>query len=122
MRNLPNHLRPLREKIFGLAPSHPFDGNAKARLCANAGAHNAHNRHQGPLTEASPGARSVLLWRFHGADGGGRCSRPARCLYRDRDLARFLCDASELLAKSIGKIILARPFNTLTACGLRSYI
>jgi hypothetical protein len=29
---LPRHLRPRREKIFGPAPSHQLDGNAKARL------------------------------------------------------------------------------------------
>jgi hypothetical protein len=74
---LPNHLRPRREKIFGPAPEHRLDGNAKARLWAAAGAYNAMNRqprqHQGPLTWATLRVLRVLLWRFHGADGGGRC-------------------------------------------------
>ena len=43
-----------REKIFGPAPSHPLDGNAKARVWAAASAYNMANRqprqHQGPLT------------------------------------------------------------------------
>ena len=73
----PNHLRPRREKIFGPAPSHPLDGNAKARVWAAAGAYNAANRqprqHWGPLTRATMSVLKVLLWRFHGADGGGRC-------------------------------------------------
>jgi hypothetical protein len=74
---LPNHLRPRREKIFGPAPSHRLDGNAKARLWAAAGAYNSANRvprqHQGPLTWATLRVLRVLLWRFHNADGGGRC-------------------------------------------------
>jgi hypothetical protein len=82
---LPNHpgsrpgqaLRPRRDKIFGPAPSHPLDGNAKARVWAAAGAYNAANRqprqHQGPLTWATLRVLRALLWRFHNADGGGRC-------------------------------------------------
>jgi len=74
---LPRHLRPRREKIFGPAPSHQLDGNAKARLWAAASAYNSANRkpgqHQGPLTWATLRVLRALLWRFHGADGGGRC-------------------------------------------------
>ena len=74
---LPRHLRPRREKIFGPAPSRRLDGNAKARLWAAAAAYNNANRqphqHQGPLTWASLRVLRALLWRFHGADGGGRC-------------------------------------------------
>jgi hypothetical protein len=77
MQHLAAHLRPRREKIFGPAPSHPLDGNAKARVWAAAAAHNAKNRrqgqHQGPLTWATLRVLRALLWRFHGADGGGRC-------------------------------------------------
>ena len=73
----PKHLRPRREKIFGPAPSRPLDGNAKARVWAAAAAYNAQNRqqgqHQGPLTWATLRVLRALLWRFHGADGGGRC-------------------------------------------------
>jgi hypothetical protein len=75
--NRPNHLWPRREKIFGPAPEHRLDGNAKARVWAAAGAYNAQNRqegqHQGPLTWATLRVLRALLWRFHGADGGGRC-------------------------------------------------
>ena len=74
---LPRHLRPRREKIFGAAPSHHLDGNAKARVWAAAGAYNSANRqpgqHQGPLTWATLRVLRALLWRFHSADGGGRC-------------------------------------------------
>jgi hypothetical protein len=66
-----------REKIFGPAPSHHLDGNAKARVWAAAGAYNSANRrpgqHQGPLTWATLRVLRTLLWRFHNADGGGRC-------------------------------------------------
>ena len=90
---LPRSLRPRREKIFGPAPSHRLDGNAKARLWATANAYNSANRqprqHQGPLTWASLRVLRTLLWRFHGADGGGRCfpsyekiARAAKC-HRD---------------------------------------
>src|SRR5215472_17880898 len=74
---LPRHLRPRREKIFGPASSHHLDDNARARLWAAAGAYNSANwkpdQHQGPLTWATLRVLRVLLWRFHGADGGGRC-------------------------------------------------
>ena len=74
---LPRHLRPRRDKIFGPAPSHRLDGNAKARLWAAAAAYNSANRvprqHQGPLTWATLRVLRALLWRFHSADGGGRC-------------------------------------------------
>ena len=74
---LPRYLRPRREKIFGPAPSHRLDGNAKARVWAAAAAYNSANRqpkqHQGPLTWATLRVLRALLWRFHGADGGGRC-------------------------------------------------
>jgi hypothetical protein len=74
---VPLHLRARREKIFGPAPEHRLDGNAKARVWAAAGAYNSANRrpgqHQGPLTWATLRVLRALLWRFHGADGGGRC-------------------------------------------------
>jgi hypothetical protein len=66
-----------RDKIFGPAPAWPLDGNAKARVWAAAAAYNNANRqrgqHQGPLTWATLRVLRALLWRFHGADGGGRC-------------------------------------------------
>jgi hypothetical protein len=63
---LPRHLRPRREKIFGPAPSHRLDGNAKARVWAAAAAYNIANRvprqHQGPLTwAASPTVLADVL-------------------------------------------------------------
>ena|SRR5437764_13932367 len=54
-----------------------MDSNAKARAWAAAGSYNARTRqrgqHQGPLTWATLRVFRVLLWRFHDADGGGRC-------------------------------------------------
>jgi len=49
----------------------------KARVWATAAAYNSANRqpgqHQGPLTWGTMRVLRALLWRFHGADGGGRC-------------------------------------------------
>jgi hypothetical protein len=74
---VPRHLRPRHEKIFGPAPEHRLDGNAKARVWAAAAAYNSANRrpgqHRGPLTWATLRVLRALLWRFHGADGSGRC-------------------------------------------------
>jgi hypothetical protein len=79
---LPRHLRPLRDKIFGPAPSHRLDPNAKARLWVAANAYNSANRvgrqHQGPLTwatlralERCSGASTVPM----AASGGFRATR-----------------------------------------------
>ena len=77
MQHLSAHLRPRREKIFGPPPERHLDGNAKARIWAAAAAYNVSQRrpgqHQGPLTWATLRVLRALLWRFHGADGGGRC-------------------------------------------------
>src|SRR6516165_4599911 len=71
------HLRSCRLKIFGPAPSYRLDGNAEARVWAAAAAYNSANRqqrqHWGPLTRTTMDVLKALLWRFHGADGGGRC-------------------------------------------------
>jgi hypothetical protein len=70
-------LRPRREKVFGPPPERHLDRNAKARIWAAAAAYNVSQRrpgqHQGPLTWATLRVLRVLLFRFHGADGGGRC-------------------------------------------------
>ena len=105
---LPRYLRPRREKIFGPAPSHRLDGNAKARLWAAAAAYNSANRqprqHQGPLTWASLRVLRALLWRFHGADGGGRCfpsyeriAATAKCARSTVALAVRALEEAELL-------------------------
>ena len=105
---LPRHLRPRREKIFGPAPSHCLDPNAKARVWAAAAAYNSANRvarqHQGPLTWASLRVLRVLLWRFHGADGGGRCfpsyekiAATAKCARSTVALAVAALEAAGLL-------------------------
>jgi hypothetical protein len=113
MQILPNrrplHLRPRREKIFGPAPSHQLDGNAKARVWAAAAAYNAQNRakgqHQGPLTWATLRVLRALLWRFHGADGGGRCfpsyeklAAAARCARSSVAVALKALEAAGLLS------------------------
>jgi len=62
-------LRQHREKIFGPAPSHPLDGNVKARVWAAAAAYNSANRqprqYWGPLTRTTLDVLKTLLWRFH---------------------------------------------------------
>ena len=102
------HLRSCRLKIFGPAPSHRLDGNAKARVWAAAAAYNSANRqkhqHQGPLTWATLRVLRALLWRFHGADGGGRCfpsyeriATTAKCARSTVALAVRALEEAELL-------------------------
>jgi hypothetical protein len=106
---LPRHLRPRREKLFGPAPSHRLDGNAKARVWAAAAAYNSANRqprqHWGPLTRATMDVLKTLLWRFHGADGGGRCfpsyeriARAAKCCRDSVCVAIAALEAAGLLS------------------------
>src|SRR6516162_10234239 len=76
---LPRHLRPRRQKIFGAAPSHRLDPNAKARLWAAAAAYNSANRrphqHQGPLTLATLRVLRALIWRFQAPMAAAAASR-----------------------------------------------
>jgi helix-turn-helix protein len=59
---------------------HPSAGSTATPKPACGPRRNAYNRsnrsgrqHQGPLTWATLRVLRALLWRFHGADGGGRC-------------------------------------------------
>jgi hypothetical protein len=74
---IPNHLRPRRAKIFGPAPSHPMDGNAKARFWAHLKGYNRTHRqkgqHIGPYTRTMLDVIQTMLFGFHNADGTGRC-------------------------------------------------
>lgn len=74
--NLPNHLRPRREKVFGPAEGIPLDRNAKARIMAYAIAWSARHKqpgqHRGPLTRAFIEVLEALLWGFHNSRDG-RC-------------------------------------------------
>jgi hypothetical protein len=74
--NLPKHLRPRREKIFGDGRSMPLDRNAKARIIFYAKAWSARNKqpgqHRGPLTRAFMEVLEALLWAFHNSNDG-RC-------------------------------------------------
>lgn len=71
---LPNHLRPRREKVFGPARGIPLDRNAKARIVVYARAWNAKHRqpgqHRGPLTRACLEVLEALLWGFHNSKSG----------------------------------------------------
>ncbi|MGE0372937.1 MAG: helix-turn-helix domain-containing protein [Gammaproteobacteria bacterium] len=71
---LPNHLRPRREKVFGLARGISLDRNAKARIMVYARGWNARHRrpgqHRGPLTRAYLEVLEALLWSFHNSKSG----------------------------------------------------
>src|SRR6516162_5896248 len=113
---LPRHLRPRRDKIFGPAPSHRLDGNAKARLWAAAAAYNSANRvprqHQGPLTWATLRVLRALLWRFHSADGGGRCFPSYERIAAVAKCARSsVAVAIRQLEESFSAVSLAPPIN-----------
>jgi hypothetical protein len=65
---LPKHLRPRREKVFGLARGFPHDRNARVRIEAYVMAWNAKHKqegqHQGPVTAAYQRVLHALLWHF----------------------------------------------------------
>jgi hypothetical protein len=71
---LPNHLRPRREKIFGLPSGYSLDRNAKVRIRVYAEAWSAKHRqpgqHRGPLTRAFIEVLEALLWGFHNSKSG----------------------------------------------------
>jgi hypothetical protein len=49
---LPNHLRPRREKVFGLARGFPHDRNARVRIEAYVLAWNANHKQEGKAPRA----------------------------------------------------------------------
>jgi Helix-turn-helix domain len=65
---LPKHLKPRREKIFGLARGFPHDRNARVRIETYVLAWNAKQKqegqHQGPITAAYQRVLKALLWHF----------------------------------------------------------
>lgn len=65
---LPKHLRPRREKVFGLAKGFPHDRNARVRIQTYVLAWNAKHKqegqHQGPITAAYQRVLHALLWHF----------------------------------------------------------
>ena len=71
---LPNHLRPKREKIFGMPRGYSLDRNAKVRIRVYAEAWSAKHRqpgqHRGPLTRAFIEVLEALLWGFHNSKSG----------------------------------------------------
>ena len=76
MLDLPRHLRPRREKVFGPGPAIRLDGNAKARVWSFAQGWTAKHReagqHRGPITRAFMEILKALLWGFHNNETG-RC-------------------------------------------------
>lgn len=73
---LPRHLRPRHAKIFGVAPSRPRRQHQGPHLGLCGGLQRRESETvptQGPLTWATLRVLRALLWRFHNADGGGRC-------------------------------------------------
>jgi hypothetical protein len=71
---LPNHLRPRREKIFGMPRGYSLDRNAKVRIKVYAEAwsakHKQPGQHRGPLTRAFIEVLEALLWSFHNSKSG----------------------------------------------------
>jgi hypothetical protein len=73
---LPRHLRPKREKVYGPAQGIPLDRNAKARIMVYARSWSAQHKrpgqHRGPLTRAFMEVLAAMLWGFHNSRDG-RC-------------------------------------------------
>jgi len=71
--NLPNHLRPRREKVFGDGRGCPLDRNAKVRIMTRARAlmrRTEKGKHYGAITAKALDVLQALLWKFHNAQGG----------------------------------------------------
>jgi hypothetical protein len=68
---LPRYLRPQREKIFRAGALPPPRRQRQGPPLGRGGG--LQQRESGPLTWATLRVLRALLWRFHGADGGGRC-------------------------------------------------
>jgi hypothetical protein len=64
---LPKHLRPRREKVFGLARGFPHDRNARVRIEAYVLAWNAKHKQEGPAPGADYRRPSARLARALGA-------------------------------------------------------
>ena len=70
---LPAHLRPRREKMFGLGRPRPLDRNAKARIMHLARAlmrRTEAGKAYGAITAKALAVLEALLWAFHNAKSG----------------------------------------------------
>ena len=73
VKDLPKHLRPRREKLFGDGRPRPLDRNAKARIMAYARPFTRRTekgKHYGLLTAKYLDVLEALLWGFHNARSG----------------------------------------------------
>ena len=70
---LPIHLRPRREKLFGMGRPRPMDRNAKARVMVYARAlmrRTEPGKAYGAITAKALAVLEALLWDFHNARSG----------------------------------------------------
>lgn len=104
---VPFHLRPRREKVFGLAGGIPLDRNAKARIMAYAKGYNARNRdarqHWGPITPAFMRVLEALLYGFHNSKDG-RCFPSYEAISGRAGCGRSTVYAAIMLLERIGLI------------------
>jgi len=73
VNDLPKHLRPRREKLFGDGRPRPLDRNAKVRIMAYARPFTRRTekgKHYGLLTAKYLDVLEALLWGFHNARSG----------------------------------------------------
>ncbi len=71
--NLPKHLRPRREKVFGDGRPRALDRNAKVRVMTLARAlmrRTEAGKHYGVITAKAMAVLEALLWGFHNARSG----------------------------------------------------
>ena len=103
---LPRHLRPRREKVFGIGPQVPLDREAKVRIMhlARALKHRTEPRkHYGALTGKFVDILNALLWLIH--DGrSGQCN-PAYATIADKAgcAPSTVCEAIKAL-ESVGVV------------------
>jgi Helix-turn-helix domain len=105
-----------RKMIFGEAPAYPLDRNAKHRVWSRAKGLS----HWNPtlrcrlITPAAMRVLECLLWRFHDADGCGRCFPSYEAIAKVADCCRdTVCGAIRALEQKpdphLGAPFEARP-------------
>lgn len=103
MHDMPNHLRPRREKLFGDGPRVPLDREAKVRITklAEALSHKTEKgKHYGILTAKFVRVLRALLWLIH--DGrSGQCNPSYETIADKAACARStVCEAIKALEQA----------------------
>lgn len=101
---LPNHLRPRREKVFGPGPRLPLDREAKLRIRTAARClltKTEAGRHYGVVTAKVMAVLDALLWSFHNAKRG-QCDPSYEAIAKKADCARSTVAVAIKVLEAVG--------------------